>query len=835
MKAIYKISSIYALILLICGCKGPEDSTDMERMAWGKHRLLESLERITGNPPDSTNIIIEMNIDQGYKSGTGEGFDIVVDAGNITINADGPAGAMYGALSLAEKLDHYGKVPDSLIYSDHPALSMRGTCILLMKQGSYNYPVTPEEFPFFYDKDMWIDYLDFLAQNRFNYVAFWNGHPFAYFAKLNRYPEAQAGMDPELLQQNHDMLLWLTREGEKRNIRFMFEFYNIHTSVYYQKAHDLPAEISEPTPELENYTAYCIERFVQEFPNVGLYVTPGEALNPSDAPYWLNEVIFPAVLRTGKTPPVMIRAWGIELGQGRAIAGYYPDLYFERKFNVEMIADTRIDPENRAWAELTGNYTVNIHCVANLEPFRWNPPEYIQQIMQNSKAIGANGLHLYPRKAWRWPYGCDTGSKQLQWERDELWFRMWGRYAWNPERDPETEDNYWMSDLSSRYGSKEAARLLLIAFRAGADVLPALQRLLWIGYDNHTVVTAGIRLSDYKYAAGIPFLSLEPVERIPDFFSRLKTGKPGSATSPLDFLAGKLAESRIALEHIQEARRAARKNDPELERLEVDAEAIMLTVRFYLEKLEAAAMLAAGDEKISGRKEKNAFLDKLRASVDTYRKLSDLTGKYYESISDVPAWTPDRIKKVPYHWRDILPVYQKEYEVYADEFKQAEKPGYHDPDLPGLAGIWYGDPGLKNIKGPDPLMTLDQDWSDQKKQRESRWSAEWFGNILAAESGMISFSVNTGQEVILEIDRQYSGRFTIDSSETRLVVPMEKGKKYPIRLVYNHYGGDAVHMTVYCALNEGERSPVSPGVLFHALSDKAKMDRILRLRETANR
>ena len=164
-----------------------------------------------------------------------------------------------------------------------------------------------QEFPFFYDKALWTEYLDFLAENRFNYIAFWNGHPFDYFVKLDKYPEAQDGLEPGLLERNHDLLMWLGEEAQKRNIWLMFEFYNIHVSVYFAKAHHLPEHgIDTPTPLLEDYTGYCIERFVSEFPSVGLYVCPGEALQMKYTPDWINNVVFAAVKRTGKTSPVTV-------------------------------------------------------------------------------------------------------------------------------------------------------------------------------------------------------------------------------------------------------------------------------------------------------------------------------------------------------------------------------------------------------------------------------------------------------------------------------------------------------------------------------------------------
>ena len=392
-----------------------------------------------------------------------------------------------------------------------------------------------------------------LAKNKYNYIAFWNGHPFHYFTKLDKYPEAQDGMPAGLLERNNKMLRWLVDEAFKRNIKLIFEFYNIHTSVYFQQAHNLPDEISEPTPLLEEYTAYCIEKFVNEFPEVGLYITAGEALDPEYSVQWVNHVILDAVKRTGKNPQIMLRSWFLDLKNAKQILDYYPDIYIERKYNVEMIADTLIDPQNKSWADLTGNYIVNIHMAANLEPFRWNPASYIQKCMRSSVSIGANGLHLYPRKSWRWPYGAEINDKRTQWERDKLWFELWGRYAWNPHSSEVEESEYWLEYFTTEYGSREAAELIQSAFETGADVLPAIQKLFWAGHDNHTVVTSGLLLSQIERSKGIPFLPLDPVIRIHEYLESISQGSKLDGIDPVSFLEQKASEAKIACDKLQAA------------------------------------------------------------------------------------------------------------------------------------------------------------------------------------------------------------------------------------------------------------------------------------------
>ena len=75
-------------------------------------------------------------------------------------------------------------------------MKLRGTCIGMQKtfilpgRHVYEYPCTPELFPWFYDQPLWTEYLDFLATNRMNTLYLWSGHPFASLVRLKDYPYA---------------------------------------------------------------------------------------------------------------------------------------------------------------------------------------------------------------------------------------------------------------------------------------------------------------------------------------------------------------------------------------------------------------------------------------------------------------------------------------------------------------------------------------------------------------------------------------------------------------------------------------------------------------------
>ena len=89
------------------------------------------------------------------------------------------------AWSLAERIRAAGKLPEHFGFEDEPTMTLRGVCVGMQKtyilpgRKIYEYPYTPELFPWFYDKELWREYLDFLVENRMNTLYLWNGHPFA--------------------------------------------------------------------------------------------------------------------------------------------------------------------------------------------------------------------------------------------------------------------------------------------------------------------------------------------------------------------------------------------------------------------------------------------------------------------------------------------------------------------------------------------------------------------------------------------------------------------------------------------------------------------------------
>ena len=141
---------------------------------------------------------------------------------------------------------------------------------------------------------------------------------------------------------------------------------------------------------------------------------------------------------------------------------------------------------------------------------------------------------------------------------------------------------------------------------------------------------------------------------------KLKQDKTVEGQTPPDFLSQKLAEAESACRKRGTGRRAATLNKAEAEKIASDMQAVTWVVKFYRDKLRAAAARARCQSGIDRNDNRRLWLRELRASVDDFRRLTELTNHTYDSISDVPAWNPARALPCPYHWSDVLPIYERE-------------------------------------------------------------------------------------------------------------------------------------------------------------------------------
>jgi hypothetical protein len=604
------------------------------------------------------------------------------------------SGLLYGCLELAKRIRESHKLPDDFQLIDKPAMTLRGTCVGMQKtyilpgRKVYEYPYTPELFPWFYDKALWREYLDSLVANRMNTLYLWNGHPFASLVRLKDYPDA-VEVPEDVFAKNVEMFRWLATECDKRGIWLVQMFYNIFLPKPLAEKHGVSTQLSAPTPLASDYTRKSIAEFVKQYPNVGLMVCLGEALQgTANQIEWCTNTILPGVLDGMKAaglkeqPPVVIRTHAMDANAIiPACFQVYSNLFTETKYNGESL--TTWEPRGKgqathlAMAKL-GPHLVNIHILSNLEPFRYGDQQFIKKSVRASRdRLGASGIHLYPLSYWNWPYSPDIADPPLkQWERDWIWFEAWARYAWNPDVPAKEDRAYWIARLAEHYGNTNAAESILDAYNTAGEVAPRLIRRFGITEGNRQTLSLGMTLDQLvnpmKYGAieDLWLSQAPPGERLDEFVRKEWNHEPHVGETPESIIADVLNESSNAYSHVDIVETLVTKNHDEFERLLNDIRCIEVMARFYAAKTKAAEFVLQYAYSKDEKDMRNAA-EFLGASFNEYRLLAGLTEETYHyansmqtSQRKIPVRGGENGVGTNFLWSQLLPLYKKELEDF---------------------------------------------------------------------------------------------------------------------------------------------------------------------------
>lgn len=634
-----------------------------------------------------------------------EGFTIEKKGKKITITGNDGPGVIYGVNRLKEYYLMNRSYEGLTTITEAPEMVLRGACVGLQKtvylpgHRVYEYPYTPENFPWFYDKALWIKYLDMLAADNMNTVYLWNGHPFASLVKLDDYPFAPE-VDDATMQKNQEMFGFLVDEADRRGIRVIQMFYNIILSKPFADHYGLKTQDrNRPiTPLISDYTRKSIAAFVQKYPKVGFLVCLGEAMATiEDDVTWMKETIIPGIKdglkASGRTdePPIILRSHDTDgplvLKESLPL---YPNIYTMSKYTGESL--TTYEPggpwgeTHRQLAEAAPVHIDNVHILANLEPWRWSSPAFTQKTVQAMHSVHhSKGLHLYPQASyWDWPYTADKladGSRQLQIDRDWMWYKVWGRYAWNSNRGEDKD--YWLQQLSVYYGIKhDAARQILEAYDESGEIAPKLLRRFGITEGNRQTLLLGMKMSElvnpYKYTIYPGFYeSCGPQgEKLIEYVEKEWKQQAHVGELPLDIVNQCVAHGEKALAAISSVNGVTR-HSHEFLRLQNDMRCYDLFARSFRAKVLAAQQV------LNYKWSKNVeYLDAavplLEISLENWRKLAAVTAETYLYANSMQTAQ----RRIPVGgdngnfktWTDMLPVYEEELEALKLNIAQLKSP-----------------------------------------------------------------------------------------------------------------------------------------------------------------
>lgn len=647
-----------------------------------------------------------------------EGFIIHSSGKNILIAGKDNSGVLYGCMELADQISTHNLLPVNISISDQPEMVLRGACIGIQKstylpgRGVYEYPYTPETFPWLYDKKLWIKFLDSMAENRMNSLYLWNGHPFASLVRLRDYPYA-VEVDEATFKKNEEMYSFITREADKRGIWVIQMFYNIIVSKPFAEHNNMKTQDRNRhiIPIIADYTRKSIAAFVEKYPNVGLMVTLGEAMEGvgQDDIDWFTKTIIPGVKdglkALGKTeePPIVLRAHDTDAPSVMAAAlPLYKNLYTEAKYNGEAL--TTYTPRG-PWAELhrtlarIGTVQIeNVHIMANLEPFRYSSPDFIQKCVQAMHAVHeGNGLHLYPQASyWDWPYSADnTSPRLLQVDRDWMWYKAWSRYAWNCHRARTDEVNYWSGMLATTFGTdNNDGKKILEAYEQAGEIAPKLLRRFGITDGNRQTLTLGMLMTQlvnpFRFGLFTLLYNSEGPEgeMLTEYAEREWKKEKHIGETPVQIIQEVKAHGQKAVEAITSVHPL--KNREEYLRIRNDMLCYDALAYNYAEKA-TAALLVLRYKYSHDLNDLETALPHLQKSLYYYKELTRLTSFTYLYANSMQT----QQRKIPVNgadgknktWAELLPVYEEELVNFKKNIDLLKKPVTAITKRPSLVNV----------------------------------------------------------------------------------------------------------------------------------------------------
>ncbi len=432
-----------------------------------------------------------------------EAYQIRVRDRVIYVNAGGETGLMYAFLDLAETVELYGyeKIAD---HDGEPFLEKRGV--------KFNWPFEPygegDAFDLNRDTvlsvDFWRDYIDFLAENRYNLLTLWSMNPFEMMFRVPKYPDATPYSDIEL-ERFRQVFDFIFTHARARGIQTYFITWNLRITPAMARGLGLPEQaasmhgdkmrqaLRQHEPLIRDYFREAIKTLVRTYPTLsGLGTSNSEELvgNAEQTEEWVADTYLRAIQELGVELPFIHRT---NMSNGRVaqelFLARYPgkDKLISWKYsNAHMYSHPHPQFETLmgAWEEMDVTKTKVIFTVRNddFQTLRGADPDFVAEYIRGMRRDyvagfywGADGYvwardfqhHEHVHMDWKYDF-----------ERHFLQFATLGRLGY----DPSVGRDLFLRLCARKYG-EACAEPVLSGLECGARTVSALTRLHWVNYD----------------------------------------------------------------------------------------------------------------------------------------------------------------------------------------------------------------------------------------------------------------------------------------------------------------------------------------------------------------
>jgi hypothetical protein len=450
------------------------------------------------------------------------------------------AGAMYGALDVAEAIRLAGTVPvfapaktglspsalaDLLSDSDHaPYIARRGIKFnipLDARTPSYSDAgdAAQQNIAEMWSRDFWREFLDEMARQRFNVLTLWNLHPFPSLVKVPEFPDVAladvmrttAKFDSTYSLSAHDMVRPATLANLETLKRMTVEEKIAFWREVMQMARDRGIEVylftwnifvwgaegkygitaAQDNPATIDYFRASVRETVLTYPLLaGIGITAGERMQDRKDEFakekWLWKTYGEGIRDAKKKQPgrevrLIHRFHQTNLREITAEWKDYPgvfDLSFKYAI-AHMYASPAPPFAKKALAELPHNLRMWM-TVRNddIYSFRWGDPEFARAFVRNLPGPDKMAGYYMGPDGYIW--GREFLSTEPESPRQLVMHKQWYSFMlWGRlSYDPALPDALFERTLAARFPEVPAAKLFAASSRA-SRIIPLVTRSHW--------------------------------------------------------------------------------------------------------------------------------------------------------------------------------------------------------------------------------------------------------------------------------------------------------------------------------------------------------------------
>jgi len=593
-------------------------------------------------------------------------------------------GAMYGALDAAEQVCWAGRgkrLRDAVqAKSESPFLALRGVNPFISVQAMQN----PDSW--FFSTDYWQGYLDMLARNRINwldmhamYDLVTTGFPnfFCFFVESEQFPNITIPAAEKA--RNLAMLNRVLKMAHDRGIKT--GVMNYHARWHVTGYEDPPYEMNDEN--LRAYARECTEKILRACPDLDIF---GFRIGESGRPEEFFNSYHEGARDSGRTDILLYtRSWAAGPENVKKLASLSPRPFLiEIKYNGEHLGPpyhVQGDRMSRKGSYSYQNYLNwprdyqviwQVRCNGTHRIFRWGDPDFVRRDVLTYTYGDSPGYTMEPMTSY-YPQRMDQALNpsmtpwcDWRWERNWLWYTLWGRLSYNPDAPSQV----WGHEFARRFG--EAGPAVERIVTAGSKIVPLCFTIYTFSPDHRGMAPEFETGGDLNTFVETEAFDDSVYQSVKEYVDMLMAGGASGKYSPPEVadMLGRCtdairdaiaqADAAVAKANLTEAAQA------EYKAAKLDAEACCWLGEYYRAKRMAAVDYELY-RRAGGEERKDSALRRVRRARYCWRKLSDVTAEHYRPVLDRL-----RMKTTEFTWASELPKLRRDMVLLAQVKPGAE-------------------------------------------------------------------------------------------------------------------------------------------------------------------